>query len=355
MKKINFCAGPGIMPRSVLEKAAEAVLDFNGMGLSLLEISHRSRAFQDVIEDSRTLAKAIYGLDDGYEVLFLGGGASMQFCMVPYNLLPKNGKAAYLKTGVWADKAAREAQLFGAVEIVGSSEDRQYCYVPNYGVSADHTYLHITTNNTIYGTQIHNLPANMPCPVVADMSSDIFSRRIDARQFSLIYAGAQKNMGPAGTTMVIVRKDMLGKSGRKIPSMLDYRVHIEHGSMFNTPPVFPIYCCYLTLQWINERGLDRIERDNRAKAALLYAEIDRNSLFCGNTDVADRSLMNVTFRATNPEHHNAFKQFAAESGCVSIEGHRSAGGFRASLYNAMDLEGVAVLCEVMREFERLRG
>lgn len=355
MKKINFCAGPGIMPQSVLEKAAQAALDFNGMGLSLLEISHRSRPFKDVLEGAQTLVKQLYGLDDAYEVLFLGGGASMQFCMVPYNLLPEKGTAAYVKTGVWADKASREARLFGEVAIVGSSEDRQYAYIPKYTASEAHAYLHITTNNTIYGTQLHDLPYDAPCPVVADMSSDIFSRPIRADQFGLIYAGAQKNMGPAGTTLVIVRKDLLGKTGRKIPSMLDYSVHIANGSMFNTPPVFAIYCCYLTLQWIAERGLERIESDNCQKAALLYTEIDRNALFSGNVDTAARSLMNATFRTNIAEHHDLFRQFAAEAGCVALEGHRSVGGFRASLYNAMDLAGVSVLVDAMREFELKYG
>jgi phosphoserine aminotransferase len=351
MKKINFCAGPGIMPRSVLEKAAQAVLDFNGMGLSLLEISHRSRAFQDVMDETCALVKELYELNAEYEVLFLGGGASMQFCMVPYNLLPNQGKAAYVKTGVWADKAAQEAQLFGEVDIVGSSEDKKYSYIPQYTVSEKHTYLHITTNNTIYGTQMQQLPANLPCPIVADMSSDIFSRRIDAQQFALIYAGAQKNMGPAGATMVIVRKDILGKSGRKIPTMLNYQTHIDNGSMFNTPPVFAIYCCYLTLQWIKERGLAQIEVDNRAKAACLYSEIDRNSLFYGTVETAARSLMNVTFKTQTPEQEKLFQQMANDAGCVALEGHRSVGGFRASLYNALDLNSVQVLTQVMREFE----
>lgn len=340
------------MPTVVLEKAVQAVLDFNGMGLSLLEISHRSRAFQDVMDGARSLVKELYDLDDSYEVLFLGGGASLQFCMLPYNLLPQNGTAAYLKTGVWADKASHEAQLFGKVDIVGSSEDRQYTYIPSsYEVSAQHSYLHITSNNTIYGTQIHQLPRNLPCPIVADMSSDIFSRRINARDFDIIYAGAQKNMGPAGTTMVIIRKAILGKTGRKIPTMLNYQSHIDSGSMLNTPPVFPVYCCYLTLQWIKEQGINSIEQNNRAKAALLYAEIDRNSLFSGTTEVQDRSLMNVTFRPTQNEHQALFKNFAADAGCVSIEGYRTVGGFRASLYNAMDLGGVQTLTQVMREFE----
>lgn len=346
------------MPREVLENAAQAILDFNGSGLSLLEISHRSRAFQEIIDGARGLVKELWQLDDDYEVLFLGGGASTQFCMVAYNLLRPDGMATYLKTGVWAEKAAKEAALFGQVHVAASSEDKQYRYIPKqYDLPEKADYFHITTNNTIYGTQIHApLPAALPYPIVADMSSDVFSRRIDAGRYGLIYAGAQKNMGPAGATMVVVRKSLLGHTGRAIPSMLDYRVHIKDGSMYNTPPVFAVYCCYLTLQWIKARGIEQIERENAEKAALLYAEIDRNSLFEGTVVAADRSLMNVCFVAKKPDiHHELFKKAAAAAGCEGLQGHRLVGGFRASLYNALDLEGVKVLVEVMKSFEARYG
>ncbi len=357
MKKINFYAGPAIMPRPVIEKAAQAILDFNGSGLSLLEISHRSSAFQEVMDGACALVKELWQLEDDYEVLFLGGGASTQFCMVPYNLLPANGMAAYLKTGVWAEKAAKEAALFGQVHISASSEDKKYSYIPKNSVVPDAaSYYHITTNNTIYGTQLHEQPSgNFSCPIIADMSSDVFSRRIEANRYGLIYAGAQKNMGPAGATMIVVRKSILGKTNRAIPSMLDYRVHIKNGSMFNTPPVFPVYCCYLTLQWIKERGIEQIESQNRQKANLLYAEIDRNSLFEGVVNHEDRSMMNVCFTLKEEKHQEDFKKMCAEAGCEGLEGHRSVGGFRASLYNALDLAGVQVLVDVMAAFEQKYG
>lgn len=341
-----------------MQQAAEAVIEFNHTGLSLLEISHRSAAFEAVIEEARALVKELWQLGSDYEVLFLGGGASLQFCMAPYNLLPVNGTAAYLKTGVWADKAQREAQLFGNVHLVASSEDRNYAYIPRqWNLPDQAAYFHITSNNTIYGTQMHELPTanSVPYPIIADMSSDIFSRSIDATQFGLIYAGAQKNIGAAGATLVVLKRDLLGKTGRKIPSMLDYEVHIRNQSMFNTPPVFSVYVCYLTLKWVKERGIKRIEADNRAKAAALYQEIDRNALFEGTVSIADRSMMNVCFVSKQSKHEALFYDFAQKADCAGLKGHRSVGGFRASLYNAMDMHGVETLVSIMREFERKFG
>ncbi|QQS29331.1 MAG: 3-phosphoserine/phosphohydroxythreonine transaminase [Sphingobacteriales bacterium] len=351
MKKINFYAGPSILPREVIEESAQALLDFNGTGLSILETSHRSSTFENVINGARDLVKELLSLPPKYEVLFLGGGASMQFCQIPFNLLPSDGKAAYFNTGVWAKNAIHEAKMFGQTTVVASSEDANFSYIPSFPkVGSDFSYLHITTNNTIFGTQFHEYP-ECNCPLVADMSSDIFSKKTDAAKFDLIYAGAQKNIGPAGTTLVIVNTELLGKVDRQIPTMLDYQIHIKNKSMFNTPPVFAIYTCYLTLQWIKKRGIERIEADNREKAGHLYAEIDRNSLFTGTVNSKDRSLMNVTFVMNRPELETSFLNFALENGCVGIKGHRLVGGFRASLYNAMDLDGVKILVDVMKTFE----
>ncbi len=350
IKKLNFYAGPAIWPREVVIEAAKGLLNYQDSGLSIAEISHRTDTFAEVIDGARALIKELMGLGDDYSVLFLAGGASMQFCMVPYNLLPHNGTAAFLDTGRWSEKAIKEANLFGKTAVVGSSREEGYSFVPkSYVLDNSYAYLHITTNNTVCGTQLHHIPQTS-VPLVADMSSDIFSKAMDGTQFDLIYAGAQKNLGPAGTTIVIVKKEILGKVKRAIPTMLDYRTHTKV-SMFNTPPVFPIYCCYLSLQWIKKQGLAAIEKRNREKADLLYGEIDRNSLFDGTTAVEDRSLMNVTFRAKDEVLEAAFLKLAEEAGCMGLKGHRSVGGFRASIYNAMDIEGVKVLVELMKEFE----
>ena len=351
MKKHNFNAGPTILPDSVLEKAAASVIDLNGSGLSILEVSHRGADFTAIIERAEALTRQILDLPDDYAVLFLSGGASSQFFMTAMNLLDESGKAYYVDTGSWSSKAIKEARLFGQVEVLASSKDRNYSYIPKgYEVPSDGTYLHLTSNNTIFGTQFHEWPES-PIPVVCDMSSDIFSRPIDLSRFDLIYAGAQKNLGPAGTTLVIVRKELLGRVNRQLPSMLDYRNHIDQNSCYNTPPVFPIYVCMLTLEWILEQGgLSALEERNRQKAELLYRQIDVNPLFRGVAETADRSWMNVTFVATDPEREKTFLKTCQEAGCVGVKGHRSVGGFRASIYNAMPLESVRVLAEVMEAF-----
>jgi phosphoserine aminotransferase len=354
MKKHNFFAGPAILPAPVLKEAAKAVKEFDGMGLSILEISHRSKNFVAVMDEAVSLVKELLGLDDKWEVLFLTGGASSQFYMTAMNLLPQGEKVAYVNTGAWSDKAIKEAKLFGEVDEVGSSKDKNFNYIPKYKTPTDATYLHLTSNNTIFGTQIQRFP-NIDVPIVCDMSSDIFSRPLDMEKFSLIYAGAQKNMGPAGTTLVIVRKDILGKVQRQIPSMLDYNTHIAKGSMFNTPPAYPIYVCMLTLRWIKANGgLEAMQRKNKSKAKLLYDEIDRNSLFVGYTEKKDRSLMNVTFNmvAGHEDKADAFVAACDAAGCMGVKGHRSVGGFRASIYNAMPRNSVKVLVEVMAEFEK---
>ena len=353
MKKYNFNAGPSILPREVIEATAKQILDFNGSGLSLMEISHRAKDFQPVVDEAVALIKEILDLPEGYSVLFLGGGASLEFCMVPYNFLEK--KAAYLNTGVWAKKAMKEAKLIGETVEVASSADANYTYIPKgWTCPADADYLHITTNNTIYGTEIRR-DLDVPVPMIADMSSDIFSRPIDAAKYECIYAGAQKNLAMAGVTLVIVKDSALGHVSRQIPTMLDYRTHVEKGSMFNTPPVVPIYSALETLRWIKKNG-GVAEMDRRAKerAELLYAEIDRNKLFRGTVVPEDRSLMNICF--VMAEEYNdlekEFLDFAMSKGMVGIKGHRSVGGFRASCYNAQPLEGVKALVECMQEFER---
>lgn len=349
----NFSAGPGILPQEVLKQASEAVLNFNNLNLSLLEISHRSKDFIAVMEEARSLVKELLVLDNNYHVLFLGGGASLQFAMVPYNLLREKGKAAYVNTGVWASKAIKEAKLIGNTEIIASSEDRKFAYIPKgYAIPADADYLHITSNNTIYGTQLQEFPES-PIPLVCDMSSDIFSRKVDGKKFALIYAGAQKNMGPAGATMVAVREDVLGKVERKMLSMLDYRVHIKGESMYNTPPVYPVYVSMLTLKWLkNNGGVEWIEKINNQKADLLYKEIDRNSMFKGTVDAKeDRSKMNVTFVLNKPELEPEFDKMTKEANLSGLKGHRDVGGYRASLYNALPIESVQVLVDVMKEFE----
>ena len=353
MKKHNYSAGPCILPQEVFEKSAEAILDFNNSGLSILEISHRSKEFIAVMEGARALALELLGLTgQGYQALFLSSGASMEFLMVPYNLLKENGKAAYLDTGTWANNAIKEAKAFGNTEVVASSKDDNYTYIPKeYTIPADADYFHCTSNNTIFGTQMKTFPKT-DVPMVCDMSSDIFSRVIDFTQFDLIYAGAQKNMGPAGTTLVVVKESILGKSGRTIPSILDYEKHIKADSMYNTPPVFPIYASLLTLQWLkNMGGIAAIEAVNNAKADLLYSEIDRNPYFRGAANKEDRSIMNATFLLENEAHAPIFDTLWKEAGISGITGHRSVGGYRASMYNALPLESVQVLVDVMQDFE----
>lgn len=353
MKKYNFSAGPSILPQQTIEETAKAILDFNGSSFSLMEVSHRGKDFQAVMDETVELTKEILDIPAGYSVIFLGGGASLQFCMVPFNLL--NKKAAYLNTGTWANKAIKEAKLFGEVIEVASSKEANYTYIPkDYKIPADADYFHITTNNTIFGTELHT-DLESPIPLVADMSSDIFSRPVDVSKYAIIYAGAQKNLAPAGVTLIIVKDDVLGKVDRPIPTMLNYRTHIENGSMFNTPPVVPIYAAMQTLRWIKKNGgLQAMEKRNKEKAALLYDEIDRNPVFRGTCAIEDRSLMNVCF-VLSPEYEGNeadFLAFAKERGLESLKGHRSVGGFRASIYNAMPIEGVQALVETMKEFEK---
>ena len=353
MKKYNFNAGPSILPKETIEQTAKAILDFDGIGLSIMEISHRSKEFQAVMDEAVALFKELLNIPDGYSVLFLGGGASLEFCMVPYNLLEK--KAAYLNTGTWANKAMKEAKLFGEVVEVASSKEANYSYIPkNYTIPADADYFHITTNNTIFGTEIHT-DIDSPVTLVADMSSDIFSRPVDVSKYGLIYGGAQKNLAPAGVTFVIVKDELLGKVSRQIPTMLDYRTHIKDGSMFNTPPVVPIYAALQTLKWLKALGgLEAMYKINKEKAAILYNEIDRNKLFKGTAAVEDRSLMNICF-VMNDEYKELegdFYKFATEKGMIGIKGHRSVGGFRASTYNALPKEAVVALVKAMQEFEK---
>ncbi|WDF53545.1 3-phosphoserine/phosphohydroxythreonine transaminase [Mucilaginibacter sp. KACC 22063] len=349
--KHNFGAGPGILPHEVMKQAAQAVVDFNGIGLSILEISHRSAEFEAVLDEAVRLVKELLNVPEGYSVLFLQGGASTQFAMVPYNLLPQNGKAAYLESGVWANKALKEAKYFGEVEVVATAKESNFTYIPkDFTIPADAAYFHITSNNTIYGTQLKQFFPS-PVPVVCDMSSDIFSRPVNVADFGLIYAGAQKNMGPAGTTLVIVKDDILGKADRKIPAMFNYQTQIEGGSMYNTPPVFAIYVSMLTLRWLKAKGgVAAINEENEAKAAALYEEIDRNPLFKGVCAKEDRSSMNVCFVVENPEHEKAFLKLCDEKEIVGVKGHRSVGGFRASIYNALPITSVHVLIDAMQEF-----
>ena len=350
--KHNFGAGPGILPHEVLKQAAEGVLDFNGTGLSILEISHRSAEFESVLNEAVALVKELFSVPEGYSVLFLQGGASTQFALAPYNLLPVGGKAAYVESGVWAKKAQKEAKFFGEVQVVATSKDTNFTYIPkNFEIPTDAAYIHITSNNTIYGTQMQEF-FKSPIPVVCDMSSDIFSRKVDVADFGLIYAGAQKNMGPAGVTLVIVKDEILGKTGREIPAMFNYQTQIEGGSMYNTPPCFAIYVSMLTLRWLKAKGgVPGIEQENIAKANALYEEIDRNTLFKGVCVPEDRSRMNVCFLVENPEHEKPFLKLCEEKGIVGVKGHRSAGGFRASIYNALPITSVHVLIDAMQEFE----
>ena len=354
MKKHNFSAGPSILPREVIENTAQAVLDFNGLGLSILEISHRSKDFQAVLDEAVALFKELLNIPEGYSVLFVGGGASTQFCMVPYNFLEK--KAAYLNTGVWAKKAIKEAKAFGEVVEVASSAETTYNYIPKgYAIPEDADYFHVTSNNTIYGTEIRK-DLDSPVPMIADMSSDIFSRPVDVSKYICIYGGAQKNLAPAGATFVIVKDEALNKVSRHIPTMLNYQTHVDGGSMFNTPPVLPIYSALQTLRWIKkEGGVEEMQRRAKKRADLLYGEIDRNKLFRATiADPEDRSYMNICF-VMNDEYKELeadFMKFATERGMVGIKGHRSVGGFRASCYNAMPLESVQALVDCMQEFEK---
>ena len=345
----NFSAGPGILPQEAIDNSISALQNFMGTNLSLIEVSHRDKEFESVMSEARQLPLDILGLGDDYDSIYLQGGASLQFCMVPYNFL--NTKAAYFKTGVWASNAVKEAKFFGEVDVIANSEDKNFTYIPkNYTIPEDADYLHITSNNTIYGTQIKSFPES-PIPMFCDMSSDIFSKRIDAKKFDLIYAGAQKNMGPAGATLVILKKELLEKITRKIPSMLDYRTHTSKESMYNTPPVFAIYCSLQVLKWIKEMGLEKMEARNNEKQELLYAEIDRNEYFKGTTEVEDRSWMNVTFVMNDETHTDAFLKQCKEAKINGLKGHRSVGGFRASMYNALPLESVKVLVDVMKNFK----
>lgn len=351
MKKHNFSAGPSILPQEVLLKASQAVMDYNNSGLSLIEISHRSKDFVEIMERARALVLELLGLEGkGYKALFLQGGASTQFLMVALNLLEK--RAGYLNSGSWAAKAIKEAKIYDDIYEVGSSKAANYNYIPKgYEIPEDYDYFHCTSNNTIYGTQMKSFPKTN-IPIVCDMSSDIFSRTLDFSQFGLIYAGAQKNMGPAGTTLVVVKEDILGKVSRKIPSMMDYKVHIEKGSMFNTPPVFAVYTSMLTLEWLkNLGGIAAIEKENERKARLMYSEIDLNPLFEGFAVKEDRSIMNATFNLTNDNLKETFETMLKEAGISGVNGHRSVGGYRASMYNAMPIESVKALVEVMSELE----
>lgn len=354
MKKHNFSAGPSILPREVIEKTAQAVLDFNGSGLSILEISHRSKGFQAVMDEAVSLFKELLNIPEGYSVLFLGGGASLQFCMIPFNFLEK--KAAFLNTGVWASKALKEAKGFGEVVEVASSKDANFNFVPkDYVIPADADYFHITTNNTIYGTELLK-DIDSPVPLIADMSSDIFSRPVDVSKYAMIYGGAQKNLAPAGVTFVIVKDELLGKVSRYIPTMLNYKTHIAEGSMFNTPPVLPIYSAMETLRWLKANGgLVEMQKKNIAKAELLYNAIDNSKIFVGTAAKEDRSLMNVCF-VMKPEYQHLeadFLKYATDRGMDGIKGYRTVGGFRASIYNAMPIESVQALVDCMTEFEKL--
>lgn len=354
MKKYNFNAGPSILPREVIENTAKQILDFNGSGLSLAEISHRAKDFQPVLDEAVALIKELLDIPEGYSVLFLGGGASLEFCMIPYNFLIK--KAGYLNTGTWAKKALKEAKLFGEAVEVASSAEANFNYIPKgWECPTDLDYLHITTNNTIYGTELRK-DLDVPVRLIGDMSSDIFSRPVDVSKYDCIYAGAQKNLAMAGVTLIIVKDDTLGKAPRQIPTMLDYRTHIEKGSMFNTPPVVPIYSALQTLRWIKAQGgVKEMERRAIEKADMLYAEIDRNKMFVGTAAKEDRSRMNICF-VMAPEYKELeadFMKFATERGMVGIKGHRSVGGFRASCYNALPKESVQALIDCMQEFEKL--
>jgi len=354
MKKHNFNPGPSILTQFTLEKTAEAVLDLDGTGLSVMSISHRSKEFTEIIREAKSLIKELLDIPDGYSILFLGGGASLQFAMIPYNFL--YNKAAYLNTGSWASKAIKEAGFFGEVVVVASSEDKNFSYLPTgFSIPPDADYFHITTNNTIYGTEIKT-DMEVAVPLMADMSSDILSRPVDVSKYGLIYAGAQKNLGPAGVTLVVIKENLLDKINRPIPTMLSYQTHVEKESLFNTPPVLPIYASLQTLIWLKDQGgLSSMQKVNQEKAAILYDEIERNTLFkCTVENVADRSIMNACFvmQEEYKDLENSFLDFATSKGIIGIKGHRSVGGFRASLYNALTKESVLALVETMQDFEK---
>jgi len=358
MKIHNFSAGPSILAQEVFQEAAGAVTNFQNTGLSLLEMSHRSKEFDAVLNEAVELVEELLQLPEGFKVVFLSGGASTQFALAPMNLLPQNGKAAYINTGTWSDKAIKEAKAFGNIEVIASSKEDNYTHIPkNYQVPADAAFLHITSNNTVFGTQFKKFPETT-IPLVIDMSSDIFSYEVNMDKVGLIYAGAQKNMGPAGTTLVAVREDLLGKTDRHIPSMFDYRIHIKKNSAYNTPPVFPIYVSMLNLRWVKKNGgIKAMEARSIARSEMIYSEVDRNPLFHGTTAVEDRSRMNATF-VLNEKYQsleNDFLEVCKNAGISGIKGHRSVGGFRASMYNAMELDSVQVLVDVMRDFEERKG
>lgn len=352
-RKHNFSAGPAILPEQALKNGAQALKDYEGIGMSIAEVSHRSSEFENVLNDAVTKVRNLLKVPDDYAILFLQGGASLQFAMAPYNLLPSDGKAAYIESGSWAKKAIKEAKFFGDVEVTASSKDENFSYIPkDYKIPEDASYLHLTSNNTIFGTQMHSFP-DTSVPLVADMSSDILSRPLDISRFGLIYAGAQKNLGPAGTTLVIVKKDLLGKVDRDIPTMLDYQTHIEKNSLYNTPPVFPIYICLETLKWIEQNGgLEGVQQNNKEKAELLYEEIDSNPLFVGTAAKEDRSYMNVTFVMKEEGLDEKFLEEAEKADISGIKGHRSVGGFRASIYNAMPKASVEALVNLMKDFAK---
>lgn len=353
MKKYNFNAGPSILPQEVMQATAQACIDFEGSGLSLMETSHRAKNFQPVVDEAVALFKELLEIPEGYSVLFLGGGASLQFCMVPFNFLEK--KAAYLNTGVWASKAIKEAKIFGEVVEVASSKDKNFTYVPrDFEIPTDADYMHVTTNNTIYGTELLK-DLDSPIPLMADMSSDILSRPVDVSKYAVIYGGAQKNLSMAGVTFVIVKEDLLGRVSRPIPTMLDYRTHVKKGSMFNTPPTVPIYCALQNLRWIKKQGgVSEMERRAKERAEIVYSEIDSNKLFVGTAETDSRSRMNITFvlKDEYQELQDEFLAFATGRGMVGVKGHRDVGGFRASCYNAMTVEGCKALVECMKDFEK---
>jgi len=349
----NFNAGPSVLPQIVLHEASKAIINFNNSGLSILEIGHRTPLFESVLQEAISLVKELMNLDDDHEVLFLHGGATVQFMQVPMNLLNEKETAAYADTGVWGTKAIKEARLFGNVDVVCSSKESNYNFIPkDFAVPNDAKYFHITTNNTIYGTQWHEIP-KVSMPVIADMSSDIFSKKMNYNSFGLIFAGAQKNMGAAGTNLVVVNKNILGKVKRAIPAIMDYRNHIQAKSMLNTPPVFAIYVSMLTLRWLKENGgVEEIEKINNKKAALLYNAIDTSKIFKPTAAKENRSNMNVCFVMEDPEKEKAFLEFSKQNNIYGIKGHRSVGGFRASLYNALPLSSVEYLVGKMEEFEK---
>jgi len=353
MDKINFNAGPSVLPSEIFPEMAEAVINYKDTGLSLLEISHRSSTFMDIIEEAQQLVRSLLRLPDHFEVLFLTGGSTTQFALVPYNLLPVDGVAGYLDTGTWSTKAINAAKKFGEVDVCGSSESDQYRFIPkDYKIDPEWSYLYLTSNNTIYGTQLHQLPETNGIPLVVDMCSDIFSKPIkDIDRYGLIHASAQKNLGPSGTTLVLVNKNLLGKTGRDIPMVFDYLAHIKKKSVLNTPAVYAIYGCLLTLRWIKNRGLNRIAKENEKKASLLYAELDNNPLFVPKVrNAEDRSIMNATFDLTKAGHEKTFDVFCENHGIVGIKGHRSVGGFRASMYNAMPVETIEGFVKLMQDF-----